>query len=92
MDYKYYTFFFGGEIRKTFLLKKKSVQFRGMNYNDIIIDYYMGHTMQKGSSDICRQQRPRPAYTSMQSDQGLHCSLTESLDTIDCMNGKQRPG
>ena len=25
-------------------------------------------------------------------DQGLRCPLPESLDTIDCINGKQRPG
>ena len=25
-----------------------------------------------------------------QSDQGLHCLLTESLDTTKCMNGEQR--
>ena len=29
---------------------------------------------------------------SVQSDQGLHCLLTESLDTTECMNGEQRPG
>ena len=27
-----------------------------------------------------------------QSDQGLHCPLTESLDTTECLNGEQRPG
>ena len=25
----------------------------------------------------------------MQSDQGLHCMLTESLDTTECMDGEQ---
>ena len=25
-------------------------------------------------------------------DQGLHCPPTESLDTIECINGKQMPG
>ena len=44
------------------------------------------------SSDICGQRRPRSACASAQSDQGLHCPLTESLDTAECMNGKQRPG
>ena len=34
------------------------------------------------SSDICGQRRPRSACASAQSDQGLHCPLTESLDTI----------
>ena len=27
-----------------------------------------------------------------QSDQGLHCPRTESLDTNDNLNGEQRPG
>ena len=41
------------------------------------------------SSCICRQQSPdQPA----QSDQGLHCQLTESLDTTKYMNGQQRLG
>ena len=44
------------------------------------------------SSGICRQWRPRSACASAQSDQGLHCPLTESLDTIKCINGKQMPG
>ena len=26
------------------------------------------------------------------SDQGLHCPLTESLNTTECMNGEQRSG
>ena len=32
------------------------------------------------------------ANTSAQSDQGPHCSLTESLDITECMNGDQMPG
>ena len=32
------------------------------------------------SSGICGQQRPRSACAFAQSDQGLHCSLTESLN------------
>ena len=43
------------------------------------------------SSDSCRQQRSRLAYTSTQSDQTLHCPLTESLDTTECMNGEESP-
>ena len=34
------------------------------------------------SLGICRQGRPRPAYLSTQSDQDLHCLLTESLAHI----------
>ena len=33
----------------------------------------------KKSLGICRQQRPRSAYASMQFVQDLHCLLTESL-------------
>ena len=43
------------------------------------------------SSGICGQRRPRSACASTQSDQGLYSSLTESLDTTECMNGEQSP-
>ena len=43
------------------------------------------------SVSICRQRRPRSACASMQSDQGIHCPQTESLDTIECFNGEQMP-
>ena len=35
---------------------------------------------------------PILACASAQSDQDLHCPLTESLDTTECMNGEQRTG
>ena len=35
---------------------------------------------------------PRWAYAFAESDKGLHYSLTDSLDTTECMNGEQRPG
>ena len=41
---------------------------------------------------LCGQQRPRSACASAQSDQGLHCPLTESLDATECINGAQMPG
>ena len=41
------------------------------------------------SLGICRQRRPRSACTSVQSDQGLHCPQTESLDTKKCFSGEQ---
>ena len=41
------------------------------------------------SVGICGQRRPRLACASAQSDQGLHCLLTESLDTTECMNAEQ---
>ena len=31
---------------------------------------------------ICGQHRPRSACTFMQADLGLHCPLTESVDTV----------
>ena len=37
------------------------------------------------SSGTCRQRRPI-ACKSTQSDQNLHCPLTESFDTIECIN------
>ena len=43
---------------------------------------------EKVSSVICGQRRPRSACASAQSDQDLRCPLTESLDTIECINGK----
>ena len=44
------------------------------------------------SSGICGQRRPRSTCASAQSDQSLHCQLTESLDTTECMNGEQSLG
>ena len=40
----------------------------------------------------CGQRRHRTVCTLAWADQGLHCLLTESLDTTECMNGKQTPG
>ena len=37
-----------------------------------------------------KQRRPRSACTSVQSDQGLHCLLKESLDTTECIKRQQR--
>ena len=41
------------------------------------------------SSGICGQGQPRSASASAQSDQGIHCPLTESLKTTKCMNEEQ---
>ena len=45
----------------------------------------------KGPSGTNSKQRHGLACPSVQSDQGLHCPLIESLDTTECMNGEQRP-
>ena len=44
------------------------------------------------SSGICGQRRPRSVCASAQSDQGIHCPLTEALATSECMNRERRPG
>ena len=44
------------------------------------------------SSGVCGQRRPRSDCASAQSDLGLRCPLTESLDTTECMNGERKPG
>ena len=51
----------------------------------------LGRAMQKQyvDSEIFGQRRPTLACTSMQSDKDLYCPLTESSDTIECMNGEQ---
>ena len=49
-------------------------------------------TCENVPSGKCGQRRPRPAWASAQSVQDLHWSLTESLDTTECMNWAQRPG
>ena len=38
------------------------------------------------------QRRPRSDCADAQSDLGLRCSLPESMDTTECINGEQRPG
>ena len=44
------------------------------------------------SVGICGQQQPRSACAFAQSDRGLHCPLTDTLDTTECLNEEQRPG
>ena len=44
------------------------------------------------SSGICGQQRPGSDCAFAQSDPGLYCPQTESLDTTECMNEEQMPG
>ena len=40
----------------------------------------------------CLRSMRRLSPDHAQSDQGLRCPLTESLDTIECINREQRPG
>ena len=39
----------------------------------------LGHAMRNVSLGICGQRKPRSACASPQSDQGIHCPLTESF-------------
>ena len=39
-------------------------------------------THEKGHCAICGQRRPRSACAKAQADQGIHCPLTVSMDTV----------
>ena len=41
---------------------------------------------------MCGQRRPRSDCAHAQSDQGLSCPQTESLDIVECFNGKEMSG
>ena len=51
----------------------------------------MGAPCENVFAGICRQRRPRSACTDALADLGLHCPLTESLDTTECMSEKKGP-
>ena len=53
--------------------------------------HYLGCAMIKCVFRHMQTGKPRSDFASVQSDQGLHCLLAESLDTTECMNGEQRP-
>ena len=55
------------------------------NYNTRAVSY------ENVSSGICGQRKPRSACASAQSDQGLHCPLTKSLDTTECIMERKGP-
>ena len=50
----------------------------------------MGRAMRKRVYGDMRKRRPRSACAFAQSNQGLHCTLTESLYTTECMSKQQR--
>ena len=56
---------------------------------------YLKYTLYRPrQAKLCLRESQSLAYAvsaSTQSDQVLHCSLTESLDIAKCMNGEQRP-
>ena len=62
-----------------------------IHVNKIHFYVYCTAPCENVSLDISEQQRPRSACASAQSDLGLTCPLTESLDTTECMSEEQRP-
>ena len=52
---------------------------------------YMGHAMQKCVFGHVQKTKARSGCAPPQSDQDLHCPLTQPLNTTECMNGEQRP-
>ena len=50
--------------------------------------FYMGRAMRKRVFAHMQIAKPWSAFASAHSDQGLHCPVTESLDTTECMNGR----
>ena len=73
---------FRAEIRKIFIrypLLSRGMDIWTVSYENLFLG-------------MCGQQRPRSDCASMQSDQGLHCLLTESLHTTESINGEQMPG
>ena len=58
---------------------------------DLIYNCHKGHAMRKcprANADSKGQTHP----SHPRSFQGLLCPLTESLDTVVCINGEQMPG
>ena len=53
--------------------------------------YQLGFAMQRRALGICGHRRPRSACASTESDQSLHCPLTESLDTTE-YEWREKPG
>ena len=56
------------------------------------IKYIWAMSWENVSSGICRQRSPRSDCTSVQSDQGLLCPQTKSLNIIECLDGEDRMG
>ena len=53
---------------------------------------YQVYPCENVPSGICGQRTPRWACASVQSDHGLRCPQTKSLDTIKCFTREQMPG
>ena len=57
----------------------------------ILQEHIWATPCQNVSLGFCQQRKPRSACTFAQSDQGLCCPLTDSLDTTECFSGEQMP-
>ena len=67
---------------------KLCIQF---SVSGLFVDFKIGRAMRKRVFGYMRTAKAS-ACASTQSDKGLHYPLTESLDTIEYMNGEQMPG
>ena len=59
--------------------------------SDSLVCEYMNRVMRKPVYAICKQQRRRSAYTSMQSDQHLHCRCLDSTIPLLAIAEISRP-
>ena len=50
----------------------------------IVLLHYIGHAKRKRVLRLMRTAHPL-------SDHGIHCPLTEILDTVECISGGQMP-
>ena len=57
----------------------------------VIIEIY-GPRLAKTCLRPCADSEDQDQPAFAQADQGLHCPLTESLDTTECINGERRSG
>ena len=51
----------------------------------------LGRGIRKSDFGHMRTAKPRSDCADAQSDLGLHCPLTESFDTAECINREQMP-
>ena len=88
--FKYHKWYFRAKKQAICLVWKK------WNYatagDSTLFLLHLSRDMQKRVFGHMRQQRPRSACASAQSDQRLSCPQTESLNTIEWFIWEQRPG
>ena len=58
----------------------------------ILIHKHTGHAMRKCVFRHMRTAQTKISLRIAQSNQGIPCPFTESVDTIECINDEQKPG